>query len=412
MDAIIKTYFAKVVEKIDTSAVNTVQIISRDGQVIAKAKADDADMDEAILQAVIQTLDINNPKQITYDNSGEYTVVAAPVFIDRQLFAVIVVETMNLKNGEQVATTLRASLEAFIEHLAVQHGLSADMGRDAIIIKEILEARPNRLEDTVSYKIFKSLKTYNIDLFLLRSVILIQLEKKTNKYFNINLDLGYESSIKMFKEKVVTIIKTNKYLNNQDLVAFADNDHIVVIKSFLHIKDTGKLYNALDVICESIINDLDAAKIFTYRIAYGSLYSNFLELTKSYVEAQNTIYLGELFQENPGLYNADQGLLEHICFYLPSIIKYKAIPPVLAGIKKFTGCLDFDLLEIIEEYIDQNMSLTKTAHRLHLHRNTIAQKIDKFRDKTGLNPENNFHDAFLIKMAALTVKLNKYEQEK
>ncbi|QDR82473.1 PucR family transcriptional regulator [Sporomusa termitida] len=399
-------HFLRVLEKIDTSAVNAVQLIDRGGQIIAKSRAEAENIAEPIVQSMLQAVDDSKPRKILYDNSGEYTVVAVPVAVNLRLFALILVETMNLKSGEQVANTLRASLEAFIEHLAAQHQVEADTDRDAVIIKEILETETGHLH-TASYKIFRILKTYNIDLFLLRSVILIQLEKKTNDFFNINLDLGYEASIKTFKDNVVQVIKNNKYLNNQDLVAFADNDHIVVIKSFLSNKDIGRLYYALDIICQGIIHDLDAAKIFTYRVAYGRLYSNFLELVHSYTEAKKTIYLGELFQDNPGLYSADQGLLEHINYYLPHIIRHKSISPVLAGIKKEGGNPDLELLQIIEAYIDQNTNLTKTASLLHLHRNTIAQKVDRFKKKTGLDPENSFKDAFIIKMAALTVKLNK-----
>lgn len=414
MDEVFGAYFQRLIEKVDQASLRSIQIASRAGEILAKTKTNDEEYIPAeIIRAVIQELDIKNSRQIIYNNSGEYTVVATPLVVDSQLLAVIFIESVNLKHCEQIITIIRTSLETYIEHQQAGKEAASETSREEAIIKELLAARQDDWEKpAISYKLFKSLKSLGIDLFLLRSVILVELEKKANIYFNINLDLGYELSAEAFKDKGVQVLKANKYLNSQDIVAFFDSDHIVIVKSFLDVGNIRKLYQALDNICQGIMSDLEAAKIFTYRIAYGGIYSNFYDLRKSYSEAENTIRLGAIFQESPGIYNVDQGLLEHVGYYLPPIIKHKVVQAVLSSLKKADGGIDFDLLHIAEEFVDQGLNLMQTARMLHMHRNTVSQKIEKFRKKTGLDPENNFKDAFIIKMAAISVKIEAIGQDK
>lgn len=410
VDEIFGPYFQRLVEKVDRSSLRSIQIASRDGKILAKMNVyDDQNIPDDIIRAVIQDLDIKNPRRIIYNNSGEYTVVAAPLIVESQLLAVIFIEPINLKHCEQIIIIIKTSLETYLEHHNAKKEAVSDITREEAIIKELLAPRQDE-KPAISYKLFKSLKSFGIDLFLRRSVILVELEKKDNRYFNINLDLGYELSAEAFKDKGVQILKANKYLNNQDIVAFFDNDHIVIVKSFLDVGDIGKLYQALDNICQGIMSDLEEAKIFSYHIAYGGIYSNFYDLWNSYIEAKNTIRLSAVFQESPGIYNVDQGLLEHVGYYLPSIIKHKVVQAVLTKLIKPDGSRDLELLDIAEEFVDQGMNLMQTARKLYMHRNTVSQKIEKFKRKTGLNPESNFKDAFIIKIAAISVKLEASSQ--
>lgn len=407
------TYFQRLVGKIDKSTMNSIQLVSRDGRIWAKSSADVEDIDLNIIQAVIRELAVEEPQRIIYNTAGEYTVLATPVSVEKQLIGIVLMEVINLKHGEQIAATMRTSLETYIEHQNARKEKPDESSRDEVIIKALLGLRAQELEEQViSYKVFKLLKSLGYDLFLSRSVILIELEKKTNTYFNINLDLGYEASLETFKDKVVSVIKANKFLNNQDVVAFSDNNHIVVVKSFLDVGNIGKLYRALDNVCQAIMSDLDAAKIFAYRIAYGGIYSDLFEVRKSYQEAEDTLRIGVIFQENPGVYTADHGLLEHVGYYLPPIIKHKSIQTVLEKLRRADGCIDSDLLYVAEVFVDQCMNLMRTANVLHLHRNTVSGKIEKFKSKTGLDPEVCFKDAFLIKMIAISVKVRTLGQLK
>jgi DNA-binding PucR family transcriptional regulator len=97
---------------------------------------------------------------------------------------------------------------------------------------------------------------------------------------------------------------------------------------------------------------------------------------------------------------------------LPPIVQHKVIQSVVDKLTKADGSIDLELLSVAEAFVDQCMNLMHTANQLHLHRNTVYLKIDKFKNKTGLNPEKSFQDAFIIKMTAISLKLGAFRRGK
>lgn len=61
------------------------------------------------------------------------------------------------------------------------------------------------------------------------------------------------------------------------------------------------------------------------------------------------------------------------------------------------------LLKTLEEFIENELSLTKTAKRLRIHRNTLVYRLDKIFEITGLDPRI-FNDAFELQIALIMEK--------
>ncbi len=51
--------------------------------------------------------------------------------------------------------------------------------------------------------------------------------------------------------------------------------------------------------------------------------------------------------------------------------------------------------EILKKYIENNMNTSKTADVLYVHRNTLINKLDRFKESTKYDPKI-FIDAFII----------------
>jgi carbohydrate diacid regulator len=62
------------------------------------------------------------------------------------------------------------------------------------------------------------------------------------------------------------------------------------------------------------------------------------------------------------------------------------------------------LLETVETFFDQNMSLTQTSKDLKIHRNTLLYRLDKIKKVTGLDPRK-FNDAMELKVALILNKV-------
>lgn len=83
--------------------------------------------------------------------------------------------------------------------------------------------------------------------------------------------------------------------------------------------------------------------------------------------------------------------------------------------KKLLKCLNKDDIQFLHTYYDEDMSLQNTASRLHLHKNTVQQRLNRIQDKTGLNPRK-FKEANLfylaIELNRINTSTNKETKEK
>ncbi|GAA0596012.1 PucR family transcriptional regulator [Virgibacillus siamensis] len=64
---------------------------------------------------------------------------------------------------------------------------------------------------------------------------------------------------------------------------------------------------------------------------------------------------------------------------------------------------DEEFLKTIEMFITCNLNISVTAKKMHLHRNSLQYRLDKFAEKTGIDIRQ-FHQAMTVYLAILAVK--------
>lgn len=392
------SFASNIIKKLDTSDYG-ISITDEHGIIIASSSNKKLNLhDQTAVSA------IKNKKMVIEGkfgmNSPYNTAVALPLMLGVKVIGSVILEGEG-ENIQKVASIIKSSIETMIEYNIFRDESRRKIRQEEVLVNDILSRKSPAEADTIS----SYCRKLGFDLSLSRSIILIELEKKDNRYFNINLDLGYETSTENLKDELIKEIKQNRYLTNQDIVGFYGSSQIVIVKAFLTIPDVDKIYLALEKICHDILNDLNNNKIFSFYIAYGNIHRDFTQLIESYNEAREAIKIGRLINDRPGVFVINDMLLESVGYYLPSRIKDKMILPLINKLKKENGTVDLDLLYTVESFVDNCLSFSKTSSVLFLHRNTIAFRLEKFKKITGLDPLSSFSDAFLIKMAAVYTKL-------
>ena len=66
--------------------------------------------------------------------------------------------------------------------------------------------------------------------------------------------------------------------------------------------------------------------------------------------------------------------------------------------EKILGALKEEEIAFLKVYYENDQSLNQTAQALHLHKNTIQQRLNTITSKTDLNPRH-FQDAVLFYLA-------------
>jgi carbohydrate diacid regulator len=396
------SFAQKIIDKLMKNSEYSISITDESGMVIASYSSKNINTFNGAAVAALKNKEAIEIRKELAQKSGLVTPsIILPLFLGSEVIGTVIIEG-EVSNIKKVAGIIKSSIETMVEYNLMREENRKKMREEEILISDILARKPLDGTNSITSYCMK----LGFDLGLSRAIILIELERKENKYFNINLDLGYDASIENLKDELIKDIKANRYLTSQDIVGFYGNNQIIVVKAFITVADINKMYLALEKVCRDILNDLSNNKIFTFYAATGNFYSNFADLSNSYKEAQDTIKIGKFIRNCQGVFLIDDMLLESIGYYLPSRINKKILEPLINKLKKDDGTIDVELLYTVEGFIDSCMSFSRASQKLFLHRNTIAFRLDKFKKITGLNPISSFKDAFIIKIAAIYTKLN------
>ncbi|MGL5379858.1 PucR family transcriptional regulator [Clostridium sp.] len=180
-------------------------------------------------------------------------------------------------------------------------------------------------------------------------------------------------------EEVFSIIKS--IYHYEDVYIEVLDNRIVLIGDFDEERE-----HALSMI-ESIMQD-SGEKIF---IGIGDLDGSFNGFKNTYGDVLQSIEIGRGFKITPEVYISSEMYLEKIIYNLNEEysnklkIKYKEI---------FENLSD-EIILTLEEILNCNLSLTKAAKNLYIHRNTLMYRIEKIKKVTGLDIRNFKEATFL-----------------
>ena len=206
-------------------------------------------------------------------------------------------------------------------------------------------------------------------------------EIRVTRYkFGINRSLNsfYTSS----RENVVSYLGSTSFCILKDLVSGNDNDLATNLEGFK------KSLNAIYGILKSEL------KLPT-TVGVGNYHPGLEGLRQSFHEAISAIELGAQTWDTERIYHIDD---------------FGVVAPLLSGVDEnniyFSRELldrlgeNHEIIQTLETFFSFDMSLTRTAETLKIHRNTLVYRLDRITETLGLDPRV-FDDAVQIKLAIL-----------
>ncbi len=202
----------------------------------------------------------------------------------------------------------------------------------------------------------------------------------TRYKFGINRALNsfYTSS----RENVVSYLGGTSFCILKDLLASGDSDLNVGLESFK---------KSLNVIYGILKSELKPPTT----VGIGNYHPGLEGLRQSYHEATSAIELGAQTWDVDRIYHIDD---------------FGVVAPLLSGVDEnniyFSRELldrvgeNHEIIQTLEAFFNFDMSLTRTADMLKIHRNTLVYRLDRITETLGLNPRV-FDDAIQIKLAIL-----------
>ncbi|MBU8906321.1 helix-turn-helix domain-containing protein [Desertibacillus haloalkaliphilus] len=190
--------------------------------------------------------------------------------------------------------------------------------------------------------------------------------------------------------RLISMIK--KIMSNVDFVIYATNNQVVLLLSTSH-PDTHKVVrNNLDM----FVKDWITVEKTPCQIGIGNLYKGIIHVKKSYREAEKALtYLvshkksGVMFYKDMGLnrlfLNQDS---REINVFIQEVFE-----PLKSEVAKRN-----ELEETLVTYISMNKSVNATAKKLHIHTNTLYQRLRKVEKLLNID-FNNTEDTLKVQLA-------------
>jgi carbohydrate diacid regulator len=254
--------------------------------------------------------------------------------------------------------------------------------------------------DDVSQAEFKqALNSFGINISKNRLAIIIEIIDPSYLFLDAREVVSGEREKKITRTKrELKFLLSSFYTHHQDNVICYLGSNIFVV-----LKDMGDDPTSYQEEFKKTINNLFSNIVYELRadltIGVGSYKPGIVGLKESFEEAQTALRFGKQIWGEGKIFHFDNfgvvaplftGVKENNIAYSKEIIeKLKAHP---------------DLLNSLNVYFENDISLSKTAKKLKIHRNTLVYRLEKITEIAGLDPRV-FNDAFQLQIALI---LNKY----
>ncbi len=295
------------------------------------------------------------------------------------------------------------------------------MLQQEFLLKELQleqQAQENFIQDLISGRIGS-----DSDLFITRGQIvgydvliprvalvmdIYQFEKTTKQSLQTFKGLKEgEIYLQRLKNDVLKTIKGIFVDTPQEIVSYTGGDRFVVLKT-INLKDSGEiLRKKLFRIGKKIENIISQKMKFKVTIGIGEYHKDIDGLSKSFKEATQALDVGSRLLGAGDTYHIDNLGIGKLLAEIKKESQKEFIEKTIYSTKSDKGKkINEFLLETLQAFFDNNLSITQTAKALFIHRNTLLYRLEQVRKITSLNPKK-FDDAVQLRIA---LKMKRYQE--
>ncbi|MBI2861273.1 MAG: helix-turn-helix domain-containing protein [Chloroflexi bacterium] len=143
----------------------------------------------------------------------------------------------------------------------------------------------------------------------------------------------------------------------------------------------------------------DRAQGVTFSLGIGRYHPDLKGLQRSYHEAQQALQIGQrLFGPGRVTYFGDLGVYRLLAPLKGSPELRDFYQEVLAGLAEYDTRTKSELVKTLQAFFECGGNLSRTAASLHVHRNTLAYRLSRIGEITGLDLDDAEH-RFALQLA-------------
>lgn len=181
---------------------------------------------------------------------------------------------------------------------------------------------------------------------------------------------------------------------NKDYVVVIDNDTVALIKEVKNKDDYKETYKLAKVIVDTLNSEL----MVRATVGVGTIVGNVKDLVKSFKEAQMSLIIGSIFENEKNIYDYNNLGIGRLIYHIPTSLCQLFLDEVFKD--NSADSLDSETMLTIQKFFENNLNVSETARQLYIHRNTLVYRLEKIKRITGLEL-TSFDDAVIFKVAVL-----------
>lgn len=229
---------------------------------------------------------------------------------------------------------------------------------------------------------------------------LVNLDLKANRYAIILEIRNYsvQDSLEFLKiaSKLEAFLLAHHYLDEEDFYGVI-NQSLIIFKKFPMTGRTDE-QTLLDLISQGIYRQYG----YEIRIARGSFHSGLSGYRKSYQEARTLLKING----NDPIRNISE--LEVQVDYLLNQISQDDlehfVQPIYRKILNKKGRIQPWIIKTLKALFEHNFKLAETADSLFIHKNTMAYRVKRIEEITGLSISDNFYHTVMLNLLVIYVE--------
>lgn len=301
-----------------------------------------------------------------------------------------IVLDQRMSNQEEITPLIRSIAELVMHQSVLIEQIPKQEERLDKFIYDILN-RPLGDEPLMAAEA----RLFDIDLSHPRIAIVIYIEDPALTTATSDPSSDKEIRIARYKRGIDRALKSFYTSSFDNIVAYIGQNNFCILKD---LASNGELQESLDAFKKSINTIYEIIKSelkLPTTMGVGNYHPDLAGLRTSYNEATSAVELGAQMWGRDRIYRIDD---------------FGVVAPLLSGVDEnniyFSRELldrlgeNAEIIQTLEAFFNYDMSLTRTAEELKIHRNTLVYRLDRIAETLGLDPRA-FDDAVQIKLAIL-----------
>ncbi len=208
--------------------------------------------------------------------------------------------------------------------------------------------------------------------------------------------MEFSNASELFKDKIILNNFISEFGTTIDNVIHEHTPNFLRIRSeslYFFWPNDGKNENKIIEEIKEASHKIESAfqkKLQNMRIftGVGRVVSNIQEISISYEEALNAINFGKMMEQRFINYN-ELGIMRLLCKFGEENDLSEYIPQSVNKLLKYDGENNANLLHTLEVFLKTNSNATQTAKELFVHYKTVLYRLEKIRDVSGIELDNN-----------------------